>query len=39
MYEGAGHAFLNFTNPERHRPQQAADAWAKMLAFLGKHLG
>ena len=39
MYEGAGHAFLNFMNAERHRPQQAADAWPKMLAFLDKHLG
>jgi carboxymethylenebutenolidase len=38
-YEGAGHAFLNFSNPERHRPQQGADAWEKMLAFLGTHLG
>jgi carboxymethylenebutenolidase len=37
-YEGAGHAFLNFTNPERHRPRQGADAWAKMLAFLDRHL-
>ena len=33
-YEGAGHAFLNFMNAERHRPKQGADAWAKMLAFL-----
>ena len=38
MYDGAGHAFLNFTNPERHRPQQAADAWPKLLAFLDRHL-
>jgi carboxymethylenebutenolidase len=38
MYDGAGHAFLNFTNPDRHRPQQAADAWATMLAFLDRHL-
>ena len=37
-YDGAGHAFLNFTNPERHRPAQAADAWQKMLAFLAQHL-
>lgn len=37
-YDGAGHAFLNFTNAERHRPGQAADAWAKMLAFLARHL-
>lgn len=36
MYDGAGHAFLNFTNPDRHRPQQAADAWAKLLAFLDR---
>jgi carboxymethylenebutenolidase len=33
-YAGAGHAFLNFTNPERHRPAQAAEAWAKLLEFL-----
>jgi len=39
MYEGAGHAFRNFTNPQRHRPQQAADAWAKLLAFLERQLG
>jgi carboxymethylenebutenolidase len=38
MYEGAGHAFLNFTNPERHRAKPAADAWPKMLAFLERHL-
>jgi carboxymethylenebutenolidase len=33
-YAGAGHAFLNFMNAERHRPQQGADAWDKMVAFL-----
>ena len=37
-YAGAGHAFLNFTNIERHRPVQAADAWQKMLAFLDRQL-
>jgi carboxymethylenebutenolidase len=37
-YDGAGHAFLNFMNAERHRPKPAADAWEKMLAFLGQHL-
>jgi carboxymethylenebutenolidase len=37
-YEGAGHAFLNFTNAERYRPSQAKDAWEKMLAFLGRQL-
>jgi carboxymethylenebutenolidase len=34
MYAGAGHAFLNFASPERHRPVQAADAWSRALAFL-----
>jgi acetyl esterase/lipase len=38
IYDGAGHAFLSFTNPQRHRPQRAADAWPKMLAFLDRHL-
>ena len=37
-YDGAGHAFLNFMNAERHRPKQGADAWEKMLGFLEKHL-
>jgi carboxymethylenebutenolidase len=38
MYDGAGHAFLNFTNAERHRPGPAKDAWEKMLGFLERHL-
>jgi carboxymethylenebutenolidase len=37
-YEGAGHAFLNFSNPERYREKQGADAWQKMLGFLERHL-
>jgi carboxymethylenebutenolidase len=37
-YPGAGHAFLNFTNAERHRPRQAAEAWERCLAFLDRHL-
>jgi carboxymethylenebutenolidase len=37
-YDGAGHAFLNFTNAERYRPEPAKDAWAKMLGFLDRHL-
>lgn len=37
-YAGAGHAFLNFTNAERHRPEQAADAWTKLLAFLDREV-
>jgi carboxymethylenebutenolidase len=37
-YEGAGHAFLNFTNAERYRAGQAKDAWEKMLQFLQRHV-
>ncbi|MBI1848376.1 MAG: dienelactone hydrolase family protein [Candidatus Rokubacteria bacterium] len=37
-YAGAGHAFLNFTNPATYRESQAADAWDKALAFLARHL-
>lgn len=37
-YDGAGHAFLNFTSAERFRETQARDAWAKAIAFLDKQL-
>jgi carboxymethylenebutenolidase len=37
-YAGAGHAFLNFANAERYRPDQAKDAWSKMLGFLSRHV-
>ena len=37
-YAGAGHAFLNFTNAERYRAEQAKDAWTKMLGFLSRCL-
>jgi carboxymethylenebutenolidase len=37
-YAGAGHAFLNFTNAERYRPEQAKQAWQRALDFLGRHL-
>ena len=30
-YEGAGHAFLNFTNPSVFREGPAADAWGKLF--------
>jgi carboxymethylenebutenolidase len=38
-YDGAGHAFQNFVRDDVHRPAQAADAWAKTLAFLHRELG
>ena len=37
-YDGAGHAFQSFNNPERYRPQASEDAWGKALAFLYKNL-
>ena len=37
-YDGAGHAFQNFTNPERYRERQAEDAWAKELTFFRRTL-
>jgi carboxymethylenebutenolidase len=38
LYSGAGHAFLNDTRAELYRPDAARDAWARMLAFLRRHL-
>ena len=37
-YAGAGHAFLNDTRPAMYRPEAAADAWRRLLAFLRAHL-
>lgn len=37
-YDGAGHAFQNFLNPERYCEQQSEDAWEKLLIFLSKNL-
>jgi carboxymethylenebutenolidase len=38
IYEGAGHAFENPSNTTGYRPEAAADAWARTLAFLHKAL-
>jgi carboxymethylenebutenolidase len=38
-FAGAGHAFLNFTNAEKYRPEQARQAWPLALDFLRRHLG
>ena len=38
-YAGAGHAFLNDTRPALYRPEAAADAWRRLLAFLRARLG
>ncbi len=37
-YQGAGHAFLNFSAPERYRARQARGAWHEMLAFFAETL-
>lgn len=37
-YDGAAHAFQNFTEPSKYRESQARDAWGKTLAFLGTEL-
>ena len=37
-YDGCGHAFFNWARPA-YRPEQAADGWAKVFAFLKKHIG
>ena len=37
-YDGAGHAFQSFNNPERYRKEASEDAWRKVLAFLGEKL-
>jgi carboxymethylenebutenolidase len=36
IYDGAGHGFENSTNTAGYRPDAAADAWARTVAFLNK---
>jgi len=35
---GAGHAFMNDTRPDAYRPDAAADAWRRTVAFLRAQL-
>lgn len=37
-YDGAGHAFQTYNNPEKYREGASEDAWGKALAFFGEHL-
>ncbi len=37
-YDGAGHGFQDFHNPERYRETQSEDAWDKAIEFFGRHL-
>jgi carboxymethylenebutenolidase len=39
IYPGAGHAFENPNNTNGYRPDAAADAWKRTLAFLHSALG
>lgn len=39
VYEGAGHAFMNDAQPDRHRPEAARDAWSRLVPFLQTNLG
>ena len=39
IYPGAGHAFENPNNTTGYRPEAAADAWKRILAFLHNALG
>src|SRR5579885_664185 len=39
MYDGAGHAFQNFSNPKSYREQQSEDAWSRIFPFLRTELG
>jgi carboxymethylenebutenolidase len=38
VFPGAGHAFMNDTRPEAFRPEVAALAWRRTLAFLDEKL-
>ena len=38
-YPGAGHAFFNDTRADAYRPEAAADAWPRAIAFLHQHMG
>lgn len=37
-YDGAGHGFQDFHNPDRYRKEQSDDAWGKLLGFFEKNL-
>jgi carboxymethylenebutenolidase len=37
-YPGAGHAFMNFMNPERYREAASAASWPRTLEFLARQL-
>jgi carboxymethylenebutenolidase len=38
FYEGAGHAFCDYTNPNSYKPEAAALAKSRMIEFLRRHV-
>jgi carboxymethylenebutenolidase len=38
VYPECGHAFVNDTRPDAYRPAEAAEAWGRMVDFLGDRL-
>ena len=38
IYPDAGHAFLNEQRGDAHRPDDAKDAWPRIISFLKRHL-
>lgn len=38
VYPDAGHAFMDFTNPQRYREAAAKASWPRTLDFLARHL-
>ena len=37
-YPGADHAFMDFTNPQRHHKEASEAAWPRTLEFFTSHL-
>ena len=38
-FAGAGHAYMDFTNPTRYHTEAATESWPLTVRFLGEHLG
>lgn len=38
QYDGAGHGFQDFENPDRYRKKQSDDAWVKIFSFFDRTL-
>jgi len=38
IYEGAPHAFFNDTRTDVYRPNEAPDAWSRVLRLFAAHL-